>query len=411
MSNKENAIITDADKKDSEALSLRFYRFLFSNSLSSISFSLFILFTMWKIVSVYNSVFLAGMLATIYLIVSLLSSVPIGHLIDRLNNTILNISASLIMVAGFSLFILGFTIINIYLATVIISLGYTLKGDSFAAIIKKHVKAQGVTKATSFQQASNSLSSLIGTALGGVSLIFLSHIAIYILIALAAASVILSKPVREEKHTIGEEKQEVKNYGYRDVFSFFRKIIGFVILALILNGFFISLDVYGAGLFKLYLDASPVMYTLFTAIFPVGSLIGSILSNKIIEHIDRPAIIASLTLMFAPILVTLAVSKSPLLDIAVAGILGLLLPLINVPLISRLVKATPSEMFGKVFAFLRVFMGSASPVMATVFSFASLFYPLTGVLLVTGLLMVPVSFLSFGAIRGFYSTTKVEANS
>ena len=404
MTDEEKLIDRKEGNDSSLALGLRFYRFLFSNSLSSISWSLFFLFFMWKVISEYHSVFLAGMLATIFMIVELVSSVPIGHMIDKLNNTVLNVSASLIMALVFSLFIFGFSVYFVYAATAIISLGYTMKGDSFAAIIKKHIKEEGVSKATSYQQASNNFSTLIGLALGGVSLVLLSHIVPFILLGLAMVSAVLSKPVKEEKPEV-VETQERANYGYREVFSFFRKIIWFSMIALVLNGFFVALDVYGAGLFKMYLDAGPVMYTIFLDIIPAGAFAGSIVSSKIMSRIDRPISIAALTLVFAPVLVTLGMSRSPVLDIAAAGILGFILPLINVPLMSRLVKATPSEMFGKVFAFLRIFLGSSAPVMATVFSFLSLFFPLTSVLSVIGLLMVPVSLLSFGVIKSFYSTT------
>lgn len=406
----EESLSTEKRKDaKSEQLGIRFYRFLFSNSLASISFNLFFVFFMWKVVSEYHSVFLAGFLATIFLIVQLISSVPIGHIIDRFNNTVLNTAASIIMAIGFSLFIFGFSVSSVYVATVVISLGYTLKGDTLSAIIKKHVKEEGVSKATSYQQASNSFSSLTGLVSGGVSLVFLSHMAPFILLAVAVTSTILSWPVSENKKQTANKEGERTPYSYRDVFSFFRKIIGFIILALILNGFFISLDVYGAGLFNLYLHAGPFLYTLFVAIIPAGSLLGSILSNRIMHYIDKPAIIAVMTLIFAPILITLGISRSPMLDITVAGILGFILPLINVPLTARMIKATPSEIFGKVFAFLRIFLGSSTPVMATLFSFASIFFSLSHILMIIGTIMIPVSLFSFGVIRNFYATTKIDS--
>lgn len=63
-----------------------FYRFLVSKMLVSILFNAFTIFFLWEVVELYHSVFLAGLIVTIYLIVQLLISVPIGHMIDRLNS-------------------------------------------------------------------------------------------------------------------------------------------------------------------------------------------------------------------------------------------------------------------------------------------------------------------------------------
>lgn len=387
-----------------KGLGITYYRFLLSRSISRTAWSFFMVFFMWKIVTVYHSVFLAGMIPTINLVVDLLASVPVGILIDTKNNTSLNFLASVMMLGGFLLFLIGFSVFIVYSVAAIAAFGTTLKGDSFSSIIKKHVREDGIPKATSYQQASLSISTLIGFGFGGLSLIVLSNYAALILIGLTAATLVLSVPTKEVVHK--DSDRSGKKYTYRSVFSFFKKLTGFIFLALVLNGFFVTLDVYGSGLFSLYLHTSPIMYTLFVAAMPAGMFIGSMVSSRIMGILSRPVVTAGLVVLYAPILITLGLSSSPVVDIIAGGFLGLLVPLVNVPMISRLVQATPKEMFGRVFAFLKIFLGSSTPVMASFFAVISIMFPLNEIFLATGLVMLPISVLGFRVVKNYYSLTE-----
>ena len=77
-----------------------FYRYLGSRMILSIIFNAFQVFFLWRIVEDYHSVFLAGLIATISLAVSIISSIPIGHLIDRMNSTLVSLISSVISAAG-----------------------------------------------------------------------------------------------------------------------------------------------------------------------------------------------------------------------------------------------------------------------------------------------------------------------
>ncbi len=384
-------------------LGLTFYRFQLSKSLSTISWALFTVFFMWKVITVYHSVFLVGMIPTINLFVEMLSSVPIGHVIDRRNNTVLNLSASVLMAAGFSVFFFGFSVYLVYISAAVISFGSSLKADTFSAIIKKHVPEAGIGRATSYQQAFTSMSTLVGFGMGALSLVFLSEYAPYLLLSLTAVAVALSIPATEEVTVINRHARS--SSGYREVFSFFRKLVGFLLLGLVLNGFIVTLDVYGSGLFNLYLHTGPVPYAVFVAALPAGMLVGSMSANKFMHRIERPFVSATLMLFYPPVLLVLGLSESAAIDIAAVFFLGLILPVINVPMISRLVRHTPREIFGRVFAFVKVFLGSSTPVMATLFSIISIAFPLRTIFVAAALILMPVSVASFRVIRNYYAAT------
>jgi MFS family permease len=86
-----------------------FFRFLVSKMLVSILFSAFTVFFLWEIVETYHSVFLAGLVATIYLVVQMLVSVPVGHMIDRMNSTVIGMIGSVIVLLSPLLLTTGYT--------------------------------------------------------------------------------------------------------------------------------------------------------------------------------------------------------------------------------------------------------------------------------------------------------------
>ena len=173
-----------------------------------------------------------------------------------------------------------------------------------------------------------------------------------------------------------------------------------------LNGLFIGITVYSSGLFKLYLHSTPEFYTMFEAAFPVGMIFGSYVSSKILHFIDKPRMPAMLVLLYGPLIFLLGVSGSAYADIFISLTIGFINPLINVPLNARLTRATPKEIFGRVFAFLRIFIGSSTPVMAVVFTVLSIYASVPVILMAIGASAVFVAVIGFSAIPKLYSMTE-----
>ncbi len=380
-----------------------FTRFLISKSLGSISFNLFEIYFLWKIVSTYHSVFLAGIVPTIALAVQLLSSVPIGHGIDRMNSTVLSFVSTTIRIFGFLTLFLSEGLTAIYLATLIMSAGYTLKGDSFSAILKKHLSDAQIARGTSMNQMSIGISGVLGIAAGGLSLLFLERLAPLILLAISIVALLLSIPTSEAVNRRDNGKTRTE---YGQVISFYRKIVGFIVVATMLNGLFIGITIYSSGLFNLYLHSTPEFYTMFEAAFPIGMIFGSYVSSKILHLIDKPRMPALLVILYGPLIFLLGSSGSVYADIFISLTIGFINPLINVPLNARLTRATPKEIFGRVFAFLRIFIGSSTPVMAVVFTILSIYASVPVILMAIGASAVFVAVLGFSAIPKLYRMTE-----
>ncbi len=387
--------------KEETKLNFFFYRFVGSRMLNNIAMNAFLIFYMWIVVSKYHSVFLAGMIVAIYTAVDLISSLPIGHLIDRFNNTYLNFLSNFLIIAGFILLLFGENLFYIYSATILSIFGSTLKGDSFSGIIKKHVPEDKFKKANSVTFLTGSISSLIGTFSGGLSIIFLRGDFAYFLLSLLTISIFLSIPAPEALYN-------QKMFGiplsdeFKSVGKFLIKLVGFLIVAFFLNGLFISLDTYSSGLFNIVLKSNPLFYTIFGLSVPLGMIGGTPLANVKYFRQDRPIFISLMLFIFSPFIIVLSFSRSPIIDIIDAFIIGLILPIINIPIQTKAMKVIPRDIFGKVSAFIKIFTQGASPVMGTVFAFLSIFLSITSVLFLVGILVIPLGIYGIFAIPKFF---------
>ena len=383
-----------------------FYRYLGSRMILSIIFNAFQVFFLWRIVEDYHSVFLAGLIATISLAVSIISSIPIGHLIDRMNSTLVSLISSVISAAGLLFLAFGTQLPFIYITAGFLSLGFTMKGDSFSAIMKKHLSEDQFLSGNSLSQGGSFISTLTGTILGGLAILYFGNALYLILIALAVVSAITSAPIAEAST---RESGSSASKELASSISFYRKIMGLVMVAFVLNGLFESLDVYSSGLFHLVLRASPVYYTAFIASIPVGGISGSWLSGKLKNRVDRPMVLSLLVLCYAPVFILLGVSSSAAFDVALGLAVGILLPVINIPLMTRIMKIIPRNIYGKVMAFLRIFLSGSTPAMAALLSFVSIFLRVDTIFLYIGFIMLPVAALSFMVLPKLFALGSGEA--
>ncbi|WP_161952093.1 MFS transporter [Thermoplasma sp. Kam2015] len=378
-----------------------FFRFLISRAFAAIAVMAYLTFYMWLIIVLYHSVFLSGMIVTIYLSVDILLSFPIGHLIDRHNSTVLNMFSSVLMLSGILLMFTGFSLPLLYFSTGLLVSGFSLKVDSFPAVMKRHLHEVQFKRAVSINYMSVSASSLIGTLAGGLSIIFLSKSFDYAILSLVIVSLVLSWPVDEVSYR--SRASDISSRGeMKYIGSFLLRISGFLILAFFINGLFISLNTYSSGLFHLILKASPVYYTMFNIALPLGMIAGSPITTIGYFKKDRPILISIMILLFSPLIFVLAVSSNPLLDIIDAFAIGLILPIINIPITANLMRIIPQNIYGRVMSFLKIFSSGASPVMGAVFSTLSLFSSIPNILLLVAVLVLPLAVYGMIIIPRFF---------
>lgn len=347
------------------------------------------------------------MIATTYLAVDLVISYPAGHLIDRLNSSVLNLVASILMVAGFMLAFLGLGLSGIFLATIVAGSGLTIKGDSFSAIIRKHVSRSNTSKAISYNQGVVSVSSIVGIVMGGLSILVLKDYLFYLLVIFPAISAILAIPLNE----LRTDSKTGLVQETREVLSFIRKIAGFLIFGFVINGLFISLTVFSSGIFHIFLNVSAVYYTAFVLAVPVGMLLGSAIASLKLKKLERNSSIAFMVALYAPLLVVIGLNRIPDVDVLCAFLIGLLVPIINVPLNAKLFNVIPREIFGKSMSILRISISGSTPIMASVFAVLALFFPINLILVAAGLITIPFSLFGFRVISSLMGMEDADESS
>ncbi|MGC8516238.1 MAG: MFS transporter [Thermoplasmata archaeon] len=385
-----------------------FYRYLSSRFLGSIVYNAFMIYFLWELVVAFKSVFLAGLIPTIALAADLITAIPVGHLIDRYNSTKLGMLSSSLLLAGIALLVTRQTVYLVYAATVFVSIGVMMKGDSISATIKKHLNQEQFTTANQNLQGAGYASSLIGTVFGGASIIYLREYFLLVMLALSITAFLLSFPIPEQAN---DGQNATAMSGLASSIGFIKKIGGFLAVGFVLNGLFISLDVYSSGLFHLVLKVSPIYYTLFVAFLSIGGIIGAILSGNVQKYVNTAYRISFLILLFSPAILFVALSRTAIGDIVDSLLIGILIPLINIPLQVNLMKIVPRNIYGKVMAFLRVFLGGATPAMAAVFSFMALFLQVNTILLYVGIIVFPIGTLAFLVLPKFFEMAREESAS
>lgn len=301
------------------------------------------------------------------------------------------------------MFILGhYNLLMLYSSTLFIVSGLTIKVDSFSAIMKKHLHENSFKKAVSVNYATVSGSSIMGTLLGGMSIVYLTDFFNYILIIIASLSLILSIPVHETFNKNESSKSSTRNE-IRSIGSFLLKITGFLILAFFINGLLISMDTYSAGLFNLVLRASPIYYTPFNMSFPIGQIAGTPMASTGYFKDDKPIVIAMLMFVFCPMVAIIAIGRSPLMDIIDAFIMGFVLPIINIPINTKLMQAIPQAIYGRVMAFIKIFASGSTPALGVLFSAVSIFFSIPTVLIWVSILTVPLAIYATIAIPKFFN--------
>ena len=320
------------------------------------AFEVFVVYYVWYFVAEYNSIFLAGMVATAYLVTDLTISFPGGHIIDRTNSSAVNSLSSFLVAGGFLVSFLGFGIGGIFTAVVIGSAGTTMKGDSFSAMIQRHVSRESTSRMLSYNQTVTSTSGLTGIIMGGISIIILKDYLFYLLVLLPALSGILATPIREEIF----HSDEGIAHETREVLVFMKKISSFLILGFIINGLFVSLTVYSSGIFHIYLGVGAGYYTAFIAGLPIGMIAGSAIASRKFRVLGGSSAIATMIMFFAPLLAIIGVSRSAYIDIVCALLIGLLLPLINIPMTDKLYRIVQGRYLARHFPSLE-FSSQAQP--------------------------------------------------
>jgi len=229
-----------------------------------------------------------------------------------------------------------------------------------------------------------------------VSILISQSIFFYILIIVSTTGTIFNLPY-------SALKKKYEKYSYRDVLYFLKSFVFLMIVLFIVNGLFISLDVYSSGLIYFILHSSSVYYTLFLSGYPVGGLIGAILGNKIANKLEDPWKISILITLMGIMIIGISQSRIVLIDPVLTFILGFLISLLTIPLMAFMMRVIPNEMIGRANSFITLVIGGSSPLLGAIFSVLVTYFNIPNILLSVGMIFIIVSIPTYFSFKKLFN--------
>ena len=281
----------------------------------------------------------------------------------------------------------------IYAVALISSILSSINSDSFNTILKETVNEERMQPAVSMSQGTNAVSELSGIIFGGILLYLPFEFLAIILFSLPVISIFFGLGKTLNRSDMADK------YGFRGAYRIIAVLMPFLLLALLLNGLFISLDVFGSGLIHIIVHGSPLDYSLFIAGFPFGAIVGSLFAGKISGIISRTGTIAALLVPMGIVILCIAISRIIYIDIALGIVLGILVIFVNIGLQTMFMKAIPDVVMGRVNSLATIFSIGGSPLMAAMFSTLSNYFYFPYVMAAAGICAVAVSLPAFGVLR------------
>ncbi len=376
-----------------------FILFLISRNISTFANMIFYIYFMWIIVNEYYSVFLVSLIPAFSLLGYLIVAIPEGYIIDKYNRKKVFILLNLFSIIIYSVLFIKNSLLIIYSVDFFSSLLMWVISDDFRAITKEIIPEENIKNAQSMDQTSRGVAMFFGIILGGF-FIFINHFFMYyflVIISIISLVIILNLNARKI------HKYKYNSNGFKYSFKIMKRIIPFLLLLMRLNGLFISLDVFSAGLIHIIMKASSIYYTLMILGYPAGMLLGGIISTrKMYSRLygnEKYMVIYVLFLGFLLILISL--NRVPILDSLFTFIIGIILAFINIELETLLINGIPSAITGKFNSITAMFSIGSSPAMAFIFGILSKFLYFPYIIAIAGIITIITSFTVISILKSF----------
>ena len=370
-----------------------FLKYLVGRNIIRVAYFIFNIFFIWRTIVAYNSVFLAGLIPTFSLLGYLIIVIPEGHILDRHNRGAMFRISAFLLVFTYLILLYSDNLIIVYTVALTSSILSSINSDAFNTILKETVNEEKIQSAVSLSQGTNAVSELSGIIAGGILLYLPFEFLALTLFSLPVISILFGLGKTLNRSGM------VDKYGFRGAYRIILVLVPFLMLSLLLNGLFISLDVFGSGLIHIILHGSPLDYSLFIAGFPFGIIIGSLFTGKLSNIIAKISTISTLLIPMGIVLFLIAISRNIYLDIALGIVLGVIVIFVNIGLQTIFMKAIPDGVIGRVNSLVTIFSIGGSPLMAALFSILSNYFYFPYIMAAAGICAVVVSLPAFAILR------------
>ncbi len=349
-----------------------FTRFLIAKTMMRVVFLLFTTFVLWEIYVQTKSVFYDGLIPTFSLLGYLAILAPGGIILDKFRRSRVFFIISILLLATYSVLLFSRTLIFLYAITFAGSMFSAYTGDILGTIMKDTVPEEELGKTNSHLSFTRGISDVIGFASGGLSILIGFNFFFAIIILFSAVSILFSMPIS------AETKKGKMQPGKGRIGKFLIRILPLLLLGLALNGLFISIDVFAAGLVDKVLNGTSTQYTLLLVGQPIGLLIGSAASVKYNVKLSSTfSMIAGISILGLFTFI-LGFNRNSDLLIFITLPMGIFEATVNVAIGTMFLKIIPSDLLGRIGAVSGLFFLGSTPLMAFIWSVLAsfIYFPL-----------------------------------
>jgi len=276
------------------------------------------------------------------------------------------------------------TLLSIYLTTALLAIASVFTGLTFSSSVRNLIDDARIQKAMALNQASVSVSTILGPVVGGImfglvsmEMFLLIHIVSYV-IALILESTMNFKLYTTK--TDGVQPSEKMLEGIKKGFQYMRqrKVIWVIVCtSLIINFFFVSLLVGLPYMVVELLEISSHHFGIIEGMLAVGMFVASIYFS-IRKEFKYPLIITkrgilllsvTLTASTVPIFLSFNYTMIVIYYICVTFAIGVLITFTNTPIGVMMQKTVDEEYRGRIFGILETFAQAMMPLGMIIYGF------------------------------------------
>ncbi len=351
----------------------------------------FNLYFMWVIVVKYDSIFLSTLVPTISLLGYVIISLPEGFILDRFNSSYVGFISTILLLFAYVTLLFSRTLETIYTVDIISSILTAILFDAFIKSSKEIMDDSKNSTVSALNQLGSGLSNVLGIIMAGIILVSAREYLVYVLISLTLIGLLSGKPFeirkdREKRPRKGEVRHAVK------------MLVPIMFLALLLNGLFVSLMIFGPTIIYIILKKGSDSFTLFEIGIPMGTLVGGIIAAEVERKLERADVMFFSILIMGILLILISISRTLIIDVPAMFFIGIFTSFIEVPAFTVILKVIPREIIGEVDAIVFLVFTASAPFMAVIFTLLTPFIAVTTILLYAGifacLIPVPSYFIS-----------------
>ncbi len=305
------------------------------------------------------------------------------------------------------------------LVVLLVNVGGSIFNPAMTAFTPQVVESSQLMEANGVLQSAAYIAQIAGYALGGVLIAILGVNSLFLIDGasfwVSSGSLILVRPRNQNKTTEPKAPSSAKLLGFWPELISGQKLIWrhpflrrALPIAMIVNVTLMPLNVLDVLWVHRVLHLGALAYAGFGAALLVGMIGGSMLATRVFQHISVSwAIIVCLALSGGALIL---LSQVPLLAMTLSclGAIGISFGVLNTGLATLIQKATPASLLGRVAGALMTASGIANPFGAAMAGLATIRWPLSSILGISGVLLAAASLLFIGSPRTIAPLEPVE---